>query len=67
MRSVTLHKNILRINIFLKMSCFTTAAVQQRKQLVDAAWCGTFLSGLISMSVFDILQIPSGSVHICSD
>jgi len=34
-------------------------AVQQR-QYVDAVRCRTFLSGSISMFVFDILQIPTG-------
>ena len=44
---------------------FPTTAVQQR-QHVDAVGCGTFFSGLISMFVFDILQIPSGCNQIYS-
>jgi len=40
-------------------------AVQQR-QHVDAVGCRTFFSGIISMSVLDILGIPSGENHICS-
>jgi hypothetical protein len=44
---------------------FPPAAVQQ-KQHVDAVGCRTFSSRLIRMPVFDILQIPSGCIQICS-
>jgi hypothetical protein len=40
-------------------------AVQYR-QHEDAVGCRTFCSGLSRMFVFDILQIPSGYIHICN-
>jgi hypothetical protein len=64
MRSVTLHKTSCISIYFFKWVFFNGGST--KKQLVDASGCRTFLSGLIGMSVFDILQIPSGSVHICS-
>jgi len=30
----------------------------QKRQQTNAVWCCTFLSGLISMFVLDMLQIP---------
>jgi hypothetical protein len=44
---------------------FRTMAVQQG-QHVAAVGCHTFFSGLISVFVFDILQILSESRQICS-
>jgi len=40
-------------------------AVEQR-QPVDAARCLTFVNGLVGLFIFDIPQIPSGSIRICS-
>jgi hypothetical protein len=37
---------------------YPAKAIQQR-QHVDAAGCRTFIRGLITMFVFDVLQIPS--------
>jgi hypothetical protein len=45
-------------NIF-ENELFPTVMVQQRQQ-GNALWCCMFLNGLISMFVFDILQIPGG-------
>jgi hypothetical protein len=44
---------------------FPNTAAQQ-KQYVDTVWCHEFFSGLISMFVFDILQICRGYRQICS-
>lgn len=46
-------------------SCLPAAAVQQR-QHVDVVVCLTLFSGLISKSVFDVLQIPSECIRISS-
>jgi hypothetical protein len=41
--------------------------VVQQRQHADAVGHRTFLSGLIDMSVFDILQISSGcTAHTCN-
>jgi len=42
------------------------ATVVQQRQYVDAVGCRTYSSGLISMFVVDILQIPAGCIQICS-
>jgi hypothetical protein len=51
---------IAHIHTFLKMSCY------QPQRHVDAVGCHTFLIWLIGMFVFDILQIPSGCIHLYS-
>jgi hypothetical protein len=42
------------------------AMTVQRGQHVPVVGCRTFFSRPISMFVFDILQIPSGCIQICS-
>ena len=44
---------------------FPATALQQR-QCVDAVGCRTYSSGMISMFVSDILQIPAGCIQICN-
>jgi hypothetical protein len=38
----------------------------QQRQNLDAVGCRTIFSGLLSMFVFDILQIPDECIQICS-
>jgi len=57
-------QNILHRHTFLENEFFPTSSVQQR-QHVDQTGCHTFITGLISMSDFDILRIPSGGTKIC--
>ena len=65
-RPETFGPTLVYIHIFVfESEFFPTTAVQQR-QYVDAAGCGTFMSGLISFFVFDILQIPSRCIQIYS-
>jgi hypothetical protein len=45
---------------------FSRTAVQQRQD-VDAVWCSTVFSRLISTFAFDTLQIPSKCIAICSE
>jgi hypothetical protein len=40
---------------------FPTPSVQQRQHM-DAVGCHTFITGLISMFMFDIVQFPSGRI-----
>jgi hypothetical protein len=56
-----LEQNILHIHIF-KNKLVPITAVQQR-QHVDGVGCDMFFSGLISVFVFDILQIQSGCIQ----
>jgi hypothetical protein len=60
----TATKHLAQAYIF-EYELYPTTAVQQT-QHVDAVGCPTFSSGLISMFVFDILQIPSRCIQICS-
>jgi hypothetical protein len=49
----------------MKMSCLQVSPFN-RGNTWDHAGCRMFFSGLISMYIFDILNIPSGYNHICS-
>ena len=62
MHSVTFHKTYTYISFLNEFGPST--AVQQR-QHVDAVRCRTFFSGVISMSVFHILQIPTRRIQFC--
>ena len=53
---------IRALPVFFKNEWCPTTAVQQR-QLVGAVGCGTVLSGLNSLLVFDILQNHSGCIQ----
>jgi len=48
--------------LYIENGLFPTTAVQQRKG-VDAVGCRTLFSELISMCVFDTLQIPSECIQ----
>jgi hypothetical protein len=63
MHFTTLYKTSFTY-IHFENELFPTMAGQQR-QHVDAIGCRTSFSGLISMFVFDILQIPGGCIQIC--
>jgi hypothetical protein len=63
-RSVTLHKTSFVYIHFWKKELFPTTAAQQR-QRVDSIGSRIF-SGLISIFIFNILQIPCVSNHICT-
>jgi len=55
--------NISPIHTFFKINGFEIRLF--KRQHVDGVGCLTLFSGLVSMFVFDILQIPSGCIRIC--
>lgn len=59
MRSVTLHKASCIFILFENELCPATAV--QLRQLMDTVGCHTFYSSMISMFVFDILQLLVGA------
>ena len=55
--------NISPVHTFFKMNVFELRLF--KRQHVVWVGCLILLSGLISMLVFNILQIPSGCIRIC--
>jgi hypothetical protein len=58
-------ENISYMHVFFKLSGFQPCQFKQR-QHIDLVWSTTFFSRLFSISFFDILQIHSESIQICS-
>ena len=65
MRPTTLHKtSCILATLIFENDSFPSTALQHR-QHVYMVGCHVSFGGLISMFVFDILQIPSGCIQIC--
>jgi hypothetical protein len=64
MRCITLQQNIVHIHTFLKVSYFQPWRFNRDNTQLRYG-IARFYSRLISVFVFDILQIPSGCIQVC--